>query len=282
MRLREICKRYNIRFKKSLGQNLLLDDNINRIMVDAAALTPEDAVVEVGAGLGALTTRLCASAGKVLSIEIDQSFIPCLEEQFGGKENFHLFRGDVLNHRISKLIEEHVPGAARYKMVSNLPYYITTPILFQFLESEVCFDRIVVMMQEEVGQRFVASVGAANYGILALAGKCHAQVDIVHKVPASCFMPKPKVDSCIVRMRLHPPGHRPELDKAFLMKVVRAAFQQRRKTLNNSLAKSSSFGVPKETVLAALEATGIAASQRPQTLNFEEFAQLSQEIKTRL
>ncbi|MDP2323681.1 MAG: 16S rRNA (adenine(1518)-N(6)/adenine(1519)-N(6))-dimethyltransferase RsmA, partial [Gammaproteobacteria bacterium] len=245
MNLREMCARYGITFKKSLGQNLLLDDNINRIMIDAAALSKDDYVVEVGAGLGALTRRIHPEAGMLLSVEIDNSFMPCLEEQFGQVENVRLFRGDFLNHPVEKLVNEFIPGGTSHKFLSNLPYYITTPILFHVLESPLFFSRLVVMMQEEVGQRLVAPVGAENYGILSLAAQCYARVDIVHRVPASCFMPKPKVDSSVVRFRCDTKVDMTREDKLFLMKVVRAAFAQRRKTLRNSLTRSGTFGAPK-------------------------------------
>ncbi len=280
--LREMCQRYGIRFKKGLGQNLLLDDNINRIMVDAAALGPEDDVIEVGAGLGALTRRLVVQAGRMLAIEIDASFMPCLEDQFGALEHVRLFRGDVLNHDLDKLLDEFLPGGTNRKLVSNLPYYITTPILFHFLQSPVYFDRLVVMMQEEVGQRLVAPVGAADYGILSVAARCYAAVDIVHKVPATCFLPRPKVDSCVVRFRCHEAPPMEDAERAFLMKVVRAAFGQRRKTLRNSLTKSGDFGAPKEAVLEALEAAEIDPGRRPQTLSFEDFQRLAGEIARRI
>jgi len=281
MSLRELCRKYEIRFKKGLGQNLLLDDNINRILVDAAALSPEDDVIEVGAGLGALTRRLAARAGRVLAVEIDPSFMPCLEDQFGAYEHIRLFRGDVLNHPLDKLLAEFLPGGGPYKMAANLPYYITTPVLFHFLESPVHFDRIVVMLQEEVAQRLVAEVGAEDYGMLSVAARCYAQVDLVHKVPASCFVPRPKVNSAVVRFRCHdtPAGHP---DTAFVMRVARAAFAQRRKTLRNSLTRTGSFGAPKETVLAAFEATGIDPKRRPQTLTVTEFVGLAQAIKVQL
>ncbi len=281
-KLREMCQTYGIRFKKPLGQNLLLDDNINRIMVEAAALTKEDDVVEVGAGLGALTRRLARHAGRVLSVEIDASFMPCLEDQFGGMPHVRLFRGDILNHELDGLLGEFLPGGESRKMVSNLPYYITTPVLFHFLESSVYFSRLVVMLQQEVGQRLVAPVGAADYGVLSLAAQCYAKVDVVHKVPSTCFVPRPKVDSCIVRFRCAAAPLEDGLDRRFFMKVVRAAFQQRRKTLRNSLTKSGGFGAPKEAVLDAFEAAGIDPGRRPQSLAFEEFAALSREIKRRL
>jgi len=280
--LRDMCKRYGIQFKKSLGQNLLLDDNINRIMIDAAALTKDDYVVEVGAGLGALTKRIHPKAGQLLSVEIDNSFIPCLTDQFGHLDNVHIFRGDILNHPVEKLVNEFIPGGTSHKFLSNLPYYITTPILFHFLESPLFFSRLVVMMQDEVGQRLVAPVGAENYGVLSIAAQCYADVDIVHRVPASCFVPRPKVDSCIVRFRCDKKDSMPRDEKLFLMKVVRAAFAQRRKTLRNSLTKSGAFGAPQEAVLAAMDAAGIDPARRPQTLGMEEFALLAREIRQRI
>ncbi len=279
--LRDMCRRHNIRFKKGLGQNLLLDDNINRIMVDAAALTSEDAVLEVGAGLGALTRRIVREAGQVLSVEIDATFLPCLEEQFGQMSHVHLFRGDILNHAIDQLAAQHIPGATSYKMLSNLPYYITTPIIFEFLESPLFFERMVVMLQEEVGQRLVAPVNSADYGVLTLAAQFYADIDIVHHVPASCFMPRPKVDSCIVRFRLIPGTRYPEVDRNKLMKVVRTAFSQRRKTLRNTLVKAGVMGLAPELAAEALEAVGIDSGRRPQTLSLNEFVTLTQALMDR-
>jgi 16S rRNA (adenine1518-N6/adenine1519-N6)-dimethyltransferase len=280
MALSDIIRQYDITFKKSLGQNLLLDDNINRIMTDAAALSNEDDIVEVGAGLGALTSRLCLEAGRVFAVEIDRSFMPCLEEQFATTSNVTLFRGDVLNHSVEKLVEEFLPNPGRLKMVSNLPYYITTPILFHFWESSLFFDRMVVMVQEEVGQRMVAKVGAPDYGKLALACRYRAEVDIVHKVPASCFRPKPKVDSCIVRLRNRREPLFPGVDGDFLMNIIGTSFSQRRKTLRNSLSKAGRLDMPTEQVLDALETAGVDPSRRPQTLELEEFAAIAKALQS--
>lgn len=280
--LRDLCYRHGIRFKKSLGQNLLLDDNINRIMVDAAGLTAQECVVEVGAGLGALTRRLRLVAGKVVAVEIDASFMPCLEEQFAEVDNVCLFRGDILNHDLSSLLESLAPGETSFKMVSNLPYYITTPVLFHFLESSVTFSRLVVMLQEEVGQRLVATVDTPEYGVLTIAASLYADVDIVHRVPATCFLPQPKVNSCVVRFRRHPKPLASPSEMRFLMSVVRAAFSQRRKTLRNSLTKSGSFGAPREAVLDAFGAAQIDPGRRPQTLDPVEFMALASEIRSRL
>lgn len=282
MALRDLVKQYGIKFKKQLGQNLLLDENINRIMVDAAAVTSEDDVVEVGAGLGALTAGLAEKAGRVLAIELDRMFMPCLEEQFGQVENVRLFRGDVLNHSVAKLVNEFLPGAASLKMVSNLPYYITTPILFHFWESPIPFTRMVVMMQEEVALRMVAAVNAHDYGALSLAARYYADVDIVHRVPRTCFWPEPKVDSCIVRLRIHDEPLYPDVDGKFLTTLIRAAFSQRRKTLRNALIKSGVFGAPRQVVLDAFEATGVDPGRRPQTLTLDEFAGLAREVLDRV
>jgi 16S rRNA (adenine1518-N6/adenine1519-N6)-dimethyltransferase len=274
MNLRELCKKYGIDFKKRLGQNLLLDDNINRIMTDAAALSAKDYVVEVGAGLGALT--------RYLAVEIDPSFMPALEDQFGAMENVKLFRGDILNHSLPKLIDEFIPGGETYKMVSNLPYYITTPILFHFLESPRHFERLVVMVQEEVALRMASKINTREYGILALALNLYSEIDIVHRVPRTCFVPQPKVDSAVVRIRLRDKPLYPDLEPKFLMGLVRSAFSHRRKTLRNSLTKSGVFGAPQEIVNQAFDATGIDPGRRPQTLSLDEFAALARDIKKHL
>lgn len=280
MSLSDLCRKYGIEFKKRLGQNLLLDENINRIMCDAAVLGPGDDVIEVGAGLGALTERLAAQAGRVLAVEIDRAFMPCLEDRFGAMEHVRLFRGDILNHSLAKLVEEFLPDPRTLKLVANLPYYITTPILFHFWEAPIPFERAVVMVQAEVGQRMVAPVGTKEYGVLALLAQYHGEVDIVHHVPASCFVPRPKVDSCIVRIRRRAAPLFPEVEGKFLSRVIRAAFSQRRKTLRNALG--SGFGAPREIVLAALESTGIDANRRAETLSLDEFAELAKAIKSKL
>jgi 16S rRNA (adenine1518-N6/adenine1519-N6)-dimethyltransferase len=223
---------------------------------------------------------LAAQAGRVFAVEIDRAFMPCLEDQFGQMPNVRLFRGDILNHSLVKLVEEYLPEPRVLKMVSNLPYYITTPILFHFWEAPIAFERLVVMVQEEVGQRMVAPVGHHDYGVLALATKYHGEVDIVHHVPASCFVPRPKVDSCIVRIRRRESPLFPDVDGKFLSRVIRAAFSQRRKTLKNALG--AGFGAPLPAILEALEATGIDAGRRAQTVSLEEYAALAAAIRSRI
>ncbi len=282
MHLQDLCSRYNIRFKRQLGQNLMVDDNINRIMADAAKLTREDDVIEVGAGLGALTQYLHPAAKRVLAIEIDFAFMPCLEDRFGDVDNVVLFRGDILNHGVDKLAAEFLPGGTRYHMLSNLPYYITTPILFHFWESPLAIRQMVVMVQEEVAQRLTAAVNTPDYGMLAMAARYYGDVDIVRRVPRTCFRPQPRVDSCVVRLRARETPLYADIDRGFLMQLMRTAFGQRRKTLRNSLTKSGGFGAPRETVLEAFEATDIDPERRPQTVTLDEFARLAREIRSRL
>jgi len=270
--LKDFIKMYGISFKKTLGQNLLLDDNINRIMTDAASLTEEDSVIEVGAGLGALTSRIYPKVDKLLAVEIDRSFMPCLEDQFLDVHNISLFRGDILNHSLAKLVGEYLPKQKRLKMVSNLPYYITTPILFHFWESGLFFERMVVMVQEEVGHRMVAPIGDSNYGKFTLSCNIKAEVDIVHKVPASCFRPQPKVDSCIVRFRNRSTPLFEGMDVGLFEQVVGVAFSQRRKTIRNTLVKSGALPASDDAMLQILQESSIDPSRRPQTLSIEEFS----------
>jgi len=276
--LRELCSKYGIQFKKGLGQNLLLDDNINAIMVAAADLQPGDRVVEVGAGLGALTRRLAAAPVSVLAVEIDRAFMPCLEDQFGHLENVRLFRGDILNHDLGDLVREHLPGSGSLKMVSNLPYYITTPVLFHFLESPIPFSRLVVMVQLEVGERLAAGPGTAEYGALTIAANLYARVDMVRRVPASCFVPRPKVDSAIVRLRLREKPLYDDLHPRQIMRVVRAAFSRRRKTLRNALGALTGPRLDRAAITRWIESAGIEPERRPETLSLDEFAQLARTL----
>jgi len=215
-------------------------------------------------------------------VEIDPAFMPCLEEQFRDTGNVRLFRGDILNHGLNQLAEEFLPGGSSYKMVSNLPYYITTPVLFHFVESPLHFSRIVAMIQEEVALRMVAAIDTPDYGVLTLSAGYRAEVDLIHRVPRTCFVPRPRVDSCVVRLRLRDTLPYPGLEGRFLIAVVRAAFAARRKTLRNSLTRSGALGAPREAVLEAFEATGIDAGRRPQTLSLDEFAALARAIRERL
>ncbi len=273
--LRELCKKYNIRFKKRLGQNLLLDDNIHRIMVTSAHLTKDDAVIEVGAGLGALTWHLVQHAGQILAVEIDPSFIPCLQDRFGHLPHVKLFRGDILNHELEDLVQQFIPGAKHYKMVSNLPYYITTPILFHFLESTVNFETIVIMVQYEVGLRMSAQHGNKDYGVLSLSVQSLYHVDLVHSVPRTCFVPRPEVDSCIIRLRKITPPLMSEEKRKKVLQIVQSAFSQRRKSLKNALGKSPLLPFTVPQILEALKIAGIDPSSRAENLSWNDFVKLT-------
>jgi len=277
--LKELCQKYNIRFKKRLGQNLLLDDNIHRIMVEAAHLNKDDAVIEVGAGLGALTWHLVQHAGKVLAVEIDPSFMPCLEDRFGNLPHVKLFRGDILNHELEDLVHEFIPDAQHYKMISNLPYYITTPILFHFLESSVNFELIVIMVQYEVGLRMSAGFGNKDYGVLSLAVQSLYHVDLIHSVPRTCFVPRPEVDSCIIRLRKIIPPLMTEEKRKKVLQIIRSAFSQRRKSLKNALCKSPLLSYSTSQVLTALHTAGIDPSRRAETLTWNDFVLLTETLE---
>ena len=278
-KLKELVKKYNIRLKKRLGQNLLLDDNIHRIMVETADLSERDYVIEVGAGLGALTWHIVQRAGKVLAVEIDPSFIPCLQDRFGHLPNIKIFRGDILNHELEDLVNEFIPGGERYKMLSNLPYYITTPILFHFLESSIKFERIVVMVQYEVGKRMCAGPGSKDYGVLSLAVQSLCYVDIIHFVPRTCFVPKPEVDSCIIRLRrIEPPIIDMEKRKK-VMNVIQTAFSHRRKTLKNALGNSPQLKIGIDLASKALKLSGIDPQIRPEKLTWNDFVILTENIE---
>ncbi len=273
--LKDLCKKYNIRFKKRLGQNLLLDDNIHRIMVESAHLCKDDAVIEVGAGLGALTWHLVQHAGEVLAVEIDPSFMPCLKDRFGHLPHVRLFRGDILNHELEDLIQKFIPNAKHYKMISNLPYYITTPVLFHFLESSINFELIVVMVQYEVGVRMSAGYGTKDYGVLSLAVQSLYYVDLVHPVPRTCFVPRPEVDSCIVRLRKISPPLMSEEKRKKVLQIIHSAFSQRRKTLKNALSNSPLLKYSTSQILTALQLAGIEPTRRAETLTWNDFVQLT-------
>ncbi|MCX8063595.1 MAG: 16S rRNA (adenine(1518)-N(6)/adenine(1519)-N(6))-dimethyltransferase RsmA [Candidatus Hydrogenedentes bacterium] len=278
-KLKELLKKYNIRLKKRLGQNLLLDDNINRIMVECANLTPDDYVIEVGAGLGSLTWHIVQYVGMLLAIEIDPSFIPCLQDRFGHLPNIRIFRGDILNHELEELVSEFLPNGKRYKMLSNLPYYITTPILFHFLESPIKFERIVVMVQHEVAQRMCATPDSKDYGVLSLAVQSLCNVDIVHFVPRTCFVPKPDVDSCIVRLRKIEPPIIDLAKRKKIINVIKVVFSHRRKTLKNALGNSPQLKIGVKLASEALRLSGIDPQLRPEKLSWDDFVRLTDNIE---
>ncbi|WP_077614554.1 16S rRNA (adenine(1518)-N(6)/adenine(1519)-N(6))-dimethyltransferase RsmA [Caenibacillus caldisaponilyticus] len=270
-----ILEKHGFRLKKSLGQNFLLDDHILKKIVALADITPDDGVIEIGPGAGALTQYLAEAAGKVVGLEIDRRLDPVLKEVLADCNNVEILFQDVLETDITELIAHHFHDALRVMVVANLPYYATTPILMKLLSANAPIDRIVVMIQKEVAERLEAEPGNKSYGSLSVAVQYTADVRLLTTVPASVFIPKPNVDSAVVRLDLLKEKRVSVRDEAFFFKVVRAAFAQRRKTLLNNLLHNLVGRDRKEETIRCLERLGIDPGRRGETLSIEEFARLS-------
>lgn len=273
-----ILQKYEFRAQKKFGQNFLIDPHVLEKIVESSGVTKEDCVLEIGPGLGTMTQYLAEAAREVIAVEIDRNLIPILQETLAGYENVTLIREDILKVDIAALVAER-NGGRPVKVVANLPYYITTPILMELLENRVPFQNITVMVQKEVAERMQAGPGTKDYGALSLAVQYYTLPEIVANVPPNCFLPRPKVGSCVIRLTLHerPPVDTP--DEKFLFALIRASFNQRRKTLVNGLGNAAGLPVKKEEAAAALEAMGLSATVRGEALTLEQFAQLSRLLK---
>lgn len=278
-RTREIMDRFDLNAKKSLGQNFLIDINILRNIVRAAELKPEDGVLEIGPGIGALTEQLARAAKKVVAVEIDQRLRPVLEETLSPYPNTRVVWDDVLKMDLHRLFAEAFQDVQDIHVVANLPYYVTTPILMTLLEEKLPLRSIVVMVQNEVADRIAAQPGTKDYGSLSIAVQYYAKPQKVLKVPRSVFVPRPHVDSAVIRLeiRKEPPVH--VEDEKLFFRIVRAGFARRRKTLSNNLSDISLDGPaelsPKERWQKVFEEAGIDPSRRGETLSLEEWAGLS-------
>ena len=271
----EILNKYHFVFQKKFGQNFLIDTHVLDKIIRAAEITKEDLVLEIGPGIGTLTQYLCENAGSVIAVEIDRMLIPILKEDtLSEYDNVEIINDDILKVDIKKLVEEK-NGGRPIKVVANLPYYITTPIVMSLLEQELPIDSITVMVQKEVAERMQASPGTKDYGALSLAVQYRADTYIAANVPPNCFMPRPAVGSCVIRLKKknEPPVSvkSPEL----MFKLIRAAFNQRRKTLLNALANSAEVPFDKEKILEAITKAGLMENIRGEVLGLKEFAQLS-------
>ncbi len=278
--VRQVIDKYKFTFQKNLGQNFLVDGNIVNKIVDAASLGSEDTVLEIGAGIGTLTSALADRAGKVVVIEIDKNLQPVLAETLSGYTNIDMFWGNALKTDFDTLVEEKTQGqygknGRPFKVVANLPYYITTPLLMHALENRFNISLMILMVQKEVAERITAAPGSKDYGALTLGVNYYSDPQQVMKVPRKVFMPQPDVESVVVRLipRKNPPAS-VENEQAFFL-VVRAAFGQRRKTLLNAL---SSLGVDKNKIGLMLPDLGIDPGRRGETLSFEEFARVSNSL----
>ena len=278
----EIIKKYGFGFQKRFGQNFLIDGNVVEKIVREAGITKDDFVLEIGPGIGTMTQILCENAREVAAVEIDKNLIPILAETLAPYDNVSVINEDILKVDVRKLAEEKNDGRP-IKVVANLPYYITTPIIMGLFESHVPLESITIMVQKEVAQRMKVGPGTKDYGALSLAVQFYADAQIVLKVPASCFMPRPNVDSAVIKLVRHEDAPVKVKDEQFMFRVIRAAFNQRRKTLANSLANSSELNgsghaCTREDVTTALEAMGLPAGIRGEALTLAQFGELADRL----
>ena len=270
----EVLQKYNFSFQKKFGQNFLIDPHVLDKIVAAAGIGPDDFVVEIGPGIGTLTQYLAYAARSVCAVEIDKNLIPILEDTLSGYDNVRVINEDVLKLDLKKLADEENNGKP-VKVVANLPYYITTPIIMGLFENEVPVESITVMVQKEVADRMQTGPGNKDYGALSLAVQYYADPYIVANVPPNCFMPRPKVGSAVIRLTCHQEKPVQVQDEKLMFNIIRASFNQRRKTLANGLKNAATLDFTKEEVEAAIDALGKGASVRGETLTLEEFARLS-------
>lgn len=270
----EVLQKYNFVFQKKFGQNFLIDTHVLDKIIAAAEITKDDFVLEIGPGIGTMTQYLAEAAREVIAVEIDTKLIPILQDTLKEYDNVTVLNEDILKVDIRKIAEEK-NGGKPIKVVANLPYYITTPIIMGLFESEVPLDSITVMVQKEVADRMQVGPGTKDYGALSLAVQYYAEPYIVANVPPNCFIPRPAVGSAVIRLTRYQEKPVKVNDASFMFKIIRASFNQRRKTLQNGLYNSSELRIPKEKTVAALDEMGLTPTIRGEKLSLEEFAQLS-------
>ena len=279
----EILNKYNLRTQKKFGQNFLIDAHIPEKIADAAQVEKTDCIIEIGPGIGTLTQFLAQRAGRVVAIEIDEHLIPVLEETLSEYDNTTVLQADVLKVDLQELIDMYAEGLC-VKVVANLPYYITTPILMTMLEAKLPIESYTVMVQKEVAERMQAGPGGKEYGALSLAVQYYTRPQVVMQVPPTCFLPQPKVGSTVIRLvsRRHQSGSDsdslPVETEALLFKVIRAAFGQRRKTLYNALKNSGEVPCSMEQIREALNSCGFRPDIRGEALDLEEFILLTKAL----
>lgn len=269
-----VLQKYEFHFNKRYGQNFLIDTSVLERIIDAAQITKEDCVLEIGPGIGTMTQYLAESAREVVAVEIDKSLIPILQDTLAAYDNVTVINEDILKVDIRKIAEEK-NGGRPIKVVANLPYYITTPIIMGLFESHVPLKSITIMVQKEVADRMQVGPGTKDYGALSLAVQYYAKPEIVANVPPNCFIPRPNVGSAVIRLTRHETPRVQVKDEAFLFALIRASFNQRRKTLVNGLGNAAELKLDKEKVAQALAQMGLSATIRGEALTLEQFAQLS-------
>lgn len=283
-------KEHGISAKKKYGQNFLIDKRVLDRIIEGAGISGEDTVLEIGPGIGTLTQALCLRAGKVIAVEIDKDMIPLLQENLSGLDNYEIINEDILKLDLkemfgasSSLREEtdfkNGESTGGLKVVANLPYYITTPIIIELLESGAGFDSITVMVQKEVAERMQAGPGGKDYGALTLLVRHYSEAEVIANVPPNSFIPRPGVDSAVIKLSLLKKPRVETEDPGRLFAIIRAAFSQRRKTLSNALKNDAALKIPREKTEEALETMGLKTDIRGERLSLEEFAELSRLIR---
>lgn len=270
----EILQKYNFRFQKKFGQNFLIDTHVLERIISEAGITKDDFVLEIGPGIGTMTQYLCEAARQVVVVEIDKMLIPILEDTLSEYDNVEVINQDVLKVDIKSLAEEKNNGKP-IKVVANLPYYITTPIIMGLFESGVPIDSITIMVQKEVADRMQTGPGSKDYGALSLAVQYYATAKVILNVSATCFMPRPNVDSAVIKLTRHKEPTVNVADEKLMFKIIRASFNQRRKTLVNGLKNSPELSFSKEQIVKAIEKIGKPETIRGEALTLEEFAELA-------
>lgn len=276
----EILKKYEFKFQKKFGQNFLIDTHVLDKIIAAADITKNDMVIEIGPGIGTMTQYLAEAAREVVAVEIDRALIPILEDTLEEYSNVSILNQDILKVDLAKLVEERNEGRP-VKVVANLPYYITTPIIMQLFEKGVPIKSVTVMVQKEVAQRMQVGPGTKDYGALSLAVQYYAKPYIVANVPPNCFMPRPSVGSAVIRLERYESPPVQVADEKLMFQLIRASFNQRRKTLVNGLVNSAELALDKEAVINTLLGLGFDKSVRGETLTLEQFAELSNAFSNR-
>ncbi len=269
-----VIKQYDFSFRKKFGQNFLIDEHVLDKIIDAAGIEKSDGVIEIGPGIGTMTQRLCEKAGKVVAIEIDRDLIPILNDTLSDHSNVRIINDDVMKTDLAALIEREFSGMD-VKVVANLPYYITTPIVMSLLEQHLPLTNITIMVQKEVAQRMQAGPGTKDYGALSLAVQYYADTYIAANVPPNCFMPRPKVGSSVIRLTVRKEPLAKVKDEKLLFELIRASFNQRRKTLVNAISNYGNLSFSKEEIVKALEGLSLPGNVRGETLDLRQFAALS-------
>lgn len=276
----EILNKYKFVFQKKFGQNFLIDTHVLDKIVLAAGITKEDFVLEIGPGIGTLTQYLCENAREVVAVEIDRMLIPILEDTLSEYDNVTVINNDILKFDLNKLVQER-NGGNPIKVVANLPYYITTPIIMDLFERHLPLKNITVMVQKEVADRMQAAPGGKDYGALSLAVQYYAKPYIAANVPPNCFMPRPNVGSAVINLTLHEQSPVNVADEKLLFRMIRASFNQRRKTLVNGLNNSPELSFTKEEIQKALNAIRLSENIRGEALSLEQFAALANALSNK-